>query len=141
MKNLNKMKWSVVLSVVIIVLLLAMLSISFVHTKNQDKVIASQENTIDAYVVEITTLSPIEKIELNVESLKIDADNFTVARDEHQAIVDENQWLVDAYDHNRKTAIWATRCWEQNAVLLMQDKDLDECNDNLERFASYNLGK
>ncbi len=134
MNKYTKANIKAIISILIIVTLLILLAISVTGNLNQDR-------KINAYLVEISTPSPIEKIEANVESLKADVVNFTNARDDSQAIADEKQSMADAYEHNRKTAIWATRCWENNAILLMQDKELDECTDNLERFAFYNLGK
>lgn len=141
MNKYTKANIKAIISIVIIAFLFFMLVVSCVDSNKKSKVIDNQEQAIEAYVVQVTTLSPIEKVEHNVASLKLDAESYAVERDRYQALADDNQSHADQYAHVRERAIWASRCWEQNALLLLNGEEIDECKEDLERFASYNLGK
>lgn len=62
------------------------------------------------------------------------AESSKWSRDEHLA-------QADLYDQQYKSNIWASRCWTKNSMLNAQWLELEDCSENLERFANYDSGK
>jgi len=106
-----------------------------------------QINTLTAKVVEakekinILEKNDIRKIRDEIESVQNDANEFAIMEKNLRIQAEE---IIDQAENRKKQkeeSIWKVRCLNKNVELFINNLPKENCNENLERFASYNLVK
>ncbi len=111
--------WWIIIVIIFILLLVAVIQVYWYHKTE----IAKK----DMLLQEAKKPSKIEQIASNIDITKNEAE--------------KQKQIQEKAKNKYELAIWKWRCLELNLVLEANKEKLEDCNNNLERFASYNLKK
>lgn len=79
----------------------------------------------------------LESNKTNLETIKKEYDSLVIEAQKEKIKEDEYLVLANLAKKTKEEKIWKSRCVLWNSLLFLQSKQLENCEENLERFANY----
>ena len=79
----------------------------------------------------------LESNKTNLETIKKEYDSLILESQKEKSKEEQFLALAEQAKKNKEEKIWKSRCVLQNSTLFLQSKQLENCEENLERFADY----
>lgn len=73
----------------------------------------------------------------NLETIKKEYDSLILESQKEKSKEEQFLALAEQAKRNKEEKIWKSRCILQNSTLFLESKQLENCEENLERFANY----
>lgn len=91
--------------------------------------------------IEVLKKNDIRTIRAEIDSLEADAIEYAKMEIDLRKQAEENIALAELRKQYKEESIWKKRCLKKNVDLYLEGSEMEDCSENLERFASYNIKK